>query len=380
VGSRFFISSKREGGARIPRLFEFWSFMTDRTERLFWTDLARVLAVFGVVIVHVAADVITEWNRLPSSWWWAANVFDSLTRGCVPLFVMLSGALLLPKQESLRDFFTKRFRRIFIPAVVWVAIYLAWKKIFYAPSLGPAEAVRLVVNGGVYFHLWFLYLIMGLYLLTPVLRGVVGGVPQKILCYFLALCFFVSSVATFWAGLDQKILHTGLRFSLSMEMAQGFTGYFVLGHVIRKASTGKWRGTAFVVWIACLLVNLFGTFFLTRRLGGYQPLFYDNMAPNVVLYTAAGFLLLKEFGEGIATRFGAKFRRGITHLSSGSFGIYLAHVIFLDTLIKGRLGFTLKGDLFHPAWMIPLTALVVYAVSFFTVLGIQKIPFLRRVV
>lgn len=353
--------------------------MEDQQERLFWTDLARTAAIFSVVIVHVAADVITEWGRFSAGWWWAANLYDSFARGCVPFFVMLSGALLLPKEESYSDFFSRRFRRIFIPCVVWTLFYLGWKKIFYQPNLGFFEALKLVVNGGVYFHLWFLYIIIGLYLLTPVLREFVARVSRKTLLYFLLLWFLVSCVAPFWTGLDGKFFHTGLRFSLPMEMAQGFIGYFILGYVLRQTPVENKRGTALVVWSLSWLICFFGTYFLSRKCGGYQGLLYDNMAPNVVLYTASGFLLFKN-AEGWLLSWPRALREWIVRLSGASFGIYLAHMAFLDILIKGRLGLTLKGDLFHPAWMIPLTALVVYGASFFTVRAIEKIPVLKRIV
>ena len=114
--------------------------MEDRSENLFWVDVIRALVMFGVVLAHVSADVITEWGRFPASWWWAANIYDSFARGCVPVFVMVSGALLLPKDESYRSFFVKRFKRILIPFVVWTALYLLWERQFYLPSLGFSEA------------------------------------------------------------------------------------------------------------------------------------------------------------------------------------------------------------------------------------------------
>ena len=96
-------------------------------EKYFWVDVLRVFAIAAVVIVHVSADIITEWSAVPRSCWWIANFYDSLARGAVPLFVMVSGALLLPKAESYRDFFVKRFQRIVIPFIVWTVFYLLWR-------------------------------------------------------------------------------------------------------------------------------------------------------------------------------------------------------------------------------------------------------------
>ncbi len=109
--------------------------LPNERENLFWIDVLRAVVMFGVVIIHVAADVITEWGAVPQDWWWAAHVYDSLVRGCVPLFVMISGALLLSKTESLGDFFAKRFQRIAIPFLVWTILYLLWRKHFREPIL-----------------------------------------------------------------------------------------------------------------------------------------------------------------------------------------------------------------------------------------------------
>jgi surface polysaccharide O-acyltransferase-like enzyme len=354
--------------------------MENRSENLFWVDAVRAAVMFGVVLVHSSADVITEWGRFPAGWWWAANIYDSLARGCVPVFIMLSGALLLPKIENYRDFFLKRFQRILIPSIVWTALYLLWKKQFYVPGLGLSEALRLTAGGNVHFHLWFLYLIAGLYLITPLLRILVAHASRRDLLYLLGLWFLVSSILPFWEGWDKLFLHTGLHFKLPVELAQGFIGYFVLGHVIRRTDTAKCRNSTYGVWIVSLSVCAIGTYLLTRHFHSFQTLFYDNMAPNVVFYAASFFMIMKHAGSALETHLGAGLRRLVLDLSKASFGIYLIHPMIQDILLKGRWGFVLKGDVPHPAFMIPVTAAAIYALSFFIIFVIQKVPVLKRIV
>jgi surface polysaccharide O-acyltransferase-like enzyme len=71
--------------------------MTEQKQQYLWVDVLRVFAIAAVVIVHVAADIITEWSSVPRTGWWAANFYDSLMRGAVPIFVMLSGAGFFPE-------------------------------------------------------------------------------------------------------------------------------------------------------------------------------------------------------------------------------------------------------------------------------------------
>ena len=75
----------------------------------------RALACVLVVLLHVAALGFHQWDKN----WWASNTYDGLARISVPLFLMLSGALLLHKREPLGVFFKKRFRRILPPLIGW---------------------------------------------------------------------------------------------------------------------------------------------------------------------------------------------------------------------------------------------------------------------
>lgn len=90
-----------------------------------WIDNSRILAIFAVIVVHVGAKVVGE-NTIGSEYWWYGNIFESLARWCVPVFVMISGALLLDpnKKEDLLTFYRKRLHRIFIPFLFWSVIYL----------------------------------------------------------------------------------------------------------------------------------------------------------------------------------------------------------------------------------------------------------------
>ncbi len=340
-----------------------------KRENLFWIDLLRAVVSFGVIMIHVSADVITEWRAFPRDWWWAANIYDSLVRGCVPVFVMISGALLLPIREDFPDFFRKRFHRIIIPFIAWTLFYLLWRKYFYEPGLGGAEALRKVAGGNVHFHLWFLYILVGLYLVTPLFRIWTAHATGRDIFYFLVLWFFVSSV----------LPRLPLRIQIPVEPAQGFIGYFVLGYFLRQYSSGKWVPGAAALWLASLLVCILGTAFLSAQSHVFQKLFYDNLAPNVVFYTASFFVLAKYAGPVSEKHLSRPLRNLILNLSKASFGIYLIHPMILDALAKGRWGLVLKANIPHPVAMIPLTTAAIYFLSFAAIWMIQKIPYLKRI-
>lgn len=345
-----------------------------------WVDVLRFFAIVAVVIIHVSADVVTEWRSVTWSGWWAANFYDTLVRGAVPVFVMVSGALLLPQAEGYRDFFRKRLKRILVPFVAWTVFYLLWRKHFYEPSLGFQEAVRRAACGEVHFHLWFLYLITGLYLLTPFLRVFTAHATRRDLAYFLGLCFFVASLVPFWENLDGLFFHTGLRFKIPVEAAQGFIGYFVLGFALLKGSKPSSIKGAVFLWLASFLVCFFGSGWVAFHANKFPILFYDNLAPNVVLYVASFFVIVKEITPRFEARVSAGVKQSLLSLSAASFGIYLIHPVFLDIFNHGRWGFTLTATTGNPAWSIPVTSLAVYLCSYLAVLLVRKVPFLKTTV
>ncbi len=353
---------------------------TSKGVNLFWIDYIRAIAVLGVVFVHVAADVITEWSAIPANRWWSANVYDSLTRGCVPMFIMISGALLLSVQESYKDFFRKRLNRIFVPFLFWTILYLIWKKAFYTPDLGLLPSLRLALDGGAWVHLWFLYILAGLYLLTPIFRIFIAHATRKDVGYFLVIWFVLGSLLPFLENIARILGLPGFHIGLPVEAAQGFIGYFILGVFLMKYADKEWMRPAGAIWAACFLVCFVGTGWLTIRSGTFQETFYDNFAPNIVFYCASFFVLVKFLLSSIEGRISPSIKNFIVNLSKASFGIYLIHPIIIDILGKGRLGIVLKPNYGHPLITIPMIAILVYFVSFFIVKGIQQIHYLKRIV
>jgi surface polysaccharide O-acyltransferase-like enzyme len=362
---------------QVPSLSQL---ITPEREELFWIHVVRVAAAFGVVVVHVAADVITQWGDIPRDWWWAANVYDSLARGCVPVFIMVSGALLLPVQESYRDFFRKRFNRIFFPFLVWTIFYLIWKKVLFLPDMGAGDAWVKVLAGSVCFHLWFFYILAGMYLVTPVFRILALHATRRDLAYFLGLWFVVASCIPFLEKVWRFTGHAGVHVNLPLEPVQGFIGYFVMGHFIRRYVSERWVLQAWGVWLGCFLVCLVGTWALTSWQGDFNSLLYDNLAPNIVLFCASFFILARALAPVIEARWRPQFRSALIDLSKAGFGIYLIHPMVLDVIERGRFGVSLSPLDLHPAMAIAVIAVAGYLVSFVIVWLIQQVPGLKRIV
>ncbi|KAG1261821.1 hypothetical protein G6F65_014792 [Rhizopus arrhizus] len=149
--------------------------MPDTEDRYARLDAARWLAAVAVVLLHSAALIVSDPAAYGGGAWLAANLYDSAARWCVPVFVMVSGALLLDpdKPQDALKFYSRRMARICAPLVFWTLFYLTWRTGLDWWDDGRVDFSfwpRKVVQGEPYYHLWYLYMIVGLYLFAPLAR------------------------------------------------------------------------------------------------------------------------------------------------------------------------------------------------------------------
>ncbi len=174
-----------------------------RAEKKFisWADLIRVLAIFLVVVIHVSGQLTNVWGKISTDQWFIADIYGSIARVSVPLFFMMSGYLLLPRSESLRSFYTKRMPKVVIPFVVWSVIYLSVFCGSQPATCTPNYLWQFITLKRTYFHLWFLYSLISIYLILPFLRLIFRPeIDRTILWYLIGLWLIFQPV---WATTTQ---------------------------------------------------------------------------------------------------------------------------------------------------------------------------------
>jgi len=338
---------------------------------LYWIDLIRVVAVFQVVLVHLSYVIFFKEDVLSANWQ-AANFYDSLSRMGVPLFFMASGVVLLGKSEPVLDFFRKRFVKVGIPTLFWSIAYLLWSVEGYtngtmSPVIIVLSMLKAIYTGNVEIHLWFLYILIGIYLVVPVLRVYISAASRRDLAYFVGMWF----LATPLLDMAQKI--TGFQTALVIPVVAGYVGYFVMGYFLAEVNLGR-RGIILSA-LGCIIgiaVIYLGTHLLSPSAAPIDIYFYSYFSPPTVLASICGFLLLKHLGQNMG-----RFSNVIRAIARTAFGIYLVHIFVVELLRKGMLGFRLYSWQAPSIYMIPLTALVVYAISFAVVFVTQKIPIVK---
>ncbi len=343
--------------------------------RLIWIDYVRVVAVFFVIFSHASSPLLFKYNEVSRHYWLIADLYHSSSRVCVPLFFMISGYLLLGKEEELSIFFKKRMDKVIIPLLAWSLVYIFWQpyegglsiswRSFYSLPIFPA-----------YYHLWFMYSILGIYLCMPILRAFVKNAGKNLLYYYVALWLFASSISP----LIYKFSEVPNRMDLLT--VSGFSGYLILGLLLGNMNVTKRISIiAGISWLVSTVCTALLTYYITRTSNGIlSEYFYGWTAPNVIIASASIFVFIKYSVLNSKVLVSGRISMIVGSFSAASLGIYLVHAIFLELLQKGRLGVTVSSLQGHPIFSIPLTTVIVFLLSYLVTAILKKTPFLTRTV
>lgn len=340
--------------------------------RIIWLDLVKVFAIFSVVFLHSTTPILGQFGKIDMTYWHIGNAYDSMVRMAVPLFFMVTGALLLNrKEEHLSIFFRKRFLKVAIPLIAWSFIYIMFRKYALHEDLNITKLFLSSFVWKVYYHLWFLYTIIGIYLFIPILKVFVKNSSQNIQVYFLILWIFSVSILPL---VDELF---GLKLPNYMPMMVGYMGYLVLGQMLSKLQLSIYMLCISIILIfISTLVTIFGTFYLSKDADNFVEFFYGYFSLSTMLQSISYFIVLKYIGEKINIK-NTKLISVIVTVSSVSLGIYLIHPIILWA--ENEIGISaLNGN--NPLYMVPITAILAFIMSFLIVYHIRKIPILRNIV
>ncbi|KMQ49833.1 hypothetical protein CHISP_3244 [Chitinispirillum alkaliphilum] len=343
--------------------------------RWFWADLLKILAVFGVVLIHSSAPFLVQYKQAGELIWWSGNLYNSASRWCIPVFIMLSGAFLLRKtqKDSVHTFFKRRVQRIAIPFLIWSVIYYLWRVYANNEPLPLSSFFTLFLQEPVYYHLWFFYVLIVLYIFAPVIGSYLKGAQRQNVAYFLIVWFLFASVLP----VIEEYFGFQSYFSLgNIASAFYYVGYFVLGYLLKDMQLNrKLIVYMSLVFFVSFMFTAYGTFFLTvvENGGEFDGLLYEYFSFNVSAMAVALFLMVNRLKA-------PKHKLGLRVVSETAVcvpGIFLVHAMFIALFIRGMLGFTLDQNTIHPLLGIPLFALSVFLSSLVIVYIIRKIPVIK---
>ena len=340
-----------------------WAFM----------DLLNVVAMFAVILLHVSLNIFdmqadTAWN--------VALVYQCVAIFAVPIFFMVSGANLLGYREryDTRTFFRKRALRVVVTLVVWSAVVyvllcVAGPLFGYAPRrFGLIEFAKELLTCGVISIYWFFYVIIGLYLVTPIFSLVAANrrVLEYTLVLAIALCFIVPAIDAFGP------VHL-VTDPFALRFFTWSLTYYLLGFYLTRYWNRRIPAVALVaVCVVCVACMLGATWALNHAgvaanaasaanaAAGYNNLFAAAECIFALPYAASLFLLGKQ-GEGRIAQ--AKSYPVWKRLSALSLTVYAVHLLFVWIFDAHVL--TLVAPNTTGALLLQFVAepLVVYAVS-----------------
>ena len=342
-------------------------------QRIAYFDVLRILATFAVIVLHLSAQHWAD-TDIYSRAWQAFNLYDSAVRWAVPVFVMISGSLFISGSQSLSHILKKNVFRLVTAFVFWSALYAVFMARF--EGCPPGIAVQQFFNG--HYHMWFLFMIVGLYLLIPLLHPIVR--EERLLRYFLLLAlifnFLLPQIAAFLSLLSWQYCASFQAFTgkFYYHFTLGFASYFVLGYALSRREFSTRAKRVIYAFGALGLALTFGlTSFASRLQGAATELFYSYDSLNVLFVCVALFVFAKEhLGFPSLSEKGHKCIRA---LSRWSFGAYLVHPLFIESFDIFLHFNTLSLNVF---FSVPLLTLIIGALSFLVSALLHQIPFVKK--
>lgn len=348
--------------------------MTGRAkqQRLLYLDVLRAMACLAVILVHVSGIFCQQDPH--SENFWVGHVLDSLGQFAVPVFIMISGALMLDEgYRFTREKWLGHIKKLTVFFFSWSALYCLYfrivKKLAAGEPLDPLKILSTLLEG--YYHLWFIPVMIGLYLILPLLRLWVKEENRKQVRYFLILAFVFGSLIPQVVDI-LMMLHPNFAVlgsavnNMKVQYPVGYAAYFVLGWYLHTARIRPGKGW-YLAGICGLLVTVFGTWFLTLRAGSFQSL-YSNFKVNIWLWSAFLFVAVK---AGLAGR--TDTWRPVSLISNHSLGIYAIHAA----------AFSISSDLLRiprAIIAIPVEFTISLVISLALTLILKKIPVLKHIV
>ncbi len=319
-------------------------------------DILRVLACYMVVQIHTGEFfyISPDGGILHGAGNFWVTIFNSLFRSCVPLFVMISGYFLFPVKDEFQTFFRKKFTRVLIPFLIWCTIYA-----IYPFLLGKVDIKEVIINilhipvnyGTQIGHLWYVYMLMGIYLFAPIISPWLQTAPKRHIEYYLALWAVTLSIPfihqifpDIWGECYWNQTPMLLYFS-------GFLGYAVLGLYIKRFYSQR-KNRDFLFGFILILIGYaitaygFGSRFETAQTVQELELTWGFETINVAMMTLGFFFLVKNLTFKNRNSWYAKLTEDV---SLKSYGIYLLHILILNIAYKLMISSITGQEYFYPA-------------------------------
>lgn len=342
----------------------------DKRIHIYYPDLLRILASLAVIAIHITADTVTNMSFFKTPTWWISITVNSFSRWCVPIFFMISGIFLINvnKSSNIKEFLKKRLNKILLPFFIWSSIYIFYLNRHNLTIVSIKMVLLGFLEGHSASHLWFLYKLLGLYLIAPVIAYFIHNTNKKYIDYYLLLCL----VNSFLSPYIEKLFNINL--NLYIPLTDIYIFYFISGYYLHNNLFNiKKLYLLYITGICCAIFTIVATFISSSHMHSFDAYYIGYNSPTVLITSIAMFLFIK---NSSINKFISKpnIVPIISKLSEASFGVYLIHIMILYTLKDILIGFYHIKVIYFVLLAIP----TVFILSYMSILIIRKIPILRK--
>ena len=356
-----------------------------KNQHIIWLDVVRFIAMFTVVCCHCTDPFNFYPGTAPNIGeikLWGA-IYGSVLRPCVPLFVMITGALLLPVRGDASTFYKKRIPRVFYPFLIWSVLYNLFPWITGLLGLNPQIILDFFPYAGeevmqqsfsvsleyilmipfnfsiLAVHMWYIYLLIGLYLYLPVFSAWVEKASERAKLMFLLAWGVTLLLPYYYQFVSNYLWGTCSWNSFGMLYAfAGFNGYLLLGHYLKNLEWSLKKTLA--IGIPMFAVGYAVTFLGFRHITALPEytdemleLFFTCCSLNVVMMTIPVFMLAKKVKVN-----SERMKKALANLTVCGFGIYMIHYFFTGPSVVLMRAINMPIGL-----QIPVAAILAFAVS-----------------
>jgi surface polysaccharide O-acyltransferase-like enzyme len=349
---------------------------TKSTERLFDLDFVRAIACCLVILFHASSDYVSKLDVNATNWW-VSNIYNSLSCCGVPLFIMLSGALMFDR--DMNEFPLKRrllkIAMLYLMASALYAIY----HIFWSEDFDLKPFLINTINGESEYHLWYLYLIISLYLITPIISGVQNLSSRKIFAIISGILVLhnICIYADHFSGLE-------IRFLYFKDDLWAYISYYIFGYLAYRRWLSSWQKSksayfySMLLWLLSLVsIILLTGFFSIAKHEYIGEFFYENHNLLVGVMSSSLFVLLLL----LADRVRAKYRSIFSMIAGASLGIYIIHTAALEKSDEYLM--TFFDEYLSANWLglrILVHTVLAFSISFMIIFSIRRFNPIRNLV
>ena len=356
-----------------------------KNQHIVWLDVVRFIAMFTVVCCHCTDPFNFYPGTAPNIGeikLWGA-IYGSVLRPCVPLFVMMTGGLRLPVRGDASTFYKKRIPRVFYPFLIWSVLYNLFPWITGLLGLNPQIILDFFPYAGeevmqqsfsvsleyilmipfnfsiLAVHMWYIYLLIGLYLYLPVFSAWVEKASERAKLMFLLAWGVTLLLPYYYQFVSNYLWGTCSWNSFGMLYAfAGFNGYLLLGHYLKNLEWSLKKTLA--IGIPMFAVGYAVTFLGFRHITALPEytdemleLFFTYCSLNVVMMTIPVFMLAKKVKVN-----SERMKKALANLTVCGFGIYMIHYFFTGPSVVLMRAINMPIGL-----QIPVAAILAFAVS-----------------